>query len=278
MFAKLQNSWQLVKASAQVLKADKELMVFPAVSGIALIIVSATFFLPLFVLGEGFSASGFEVMAYVLMFLFYFAQYTVIIFFNSALVGAALIRLDGGDPTVGDGLRIAWSHIGPILGYAAIASTVGMLLRAAKEKSGSFGKLVIGLLGVGWSLITYLVVPVLVTQKIGPVDAIKESATILKRTWGEQIVGNAGVGFVFMMFHILWTVVFIPSIILTATTGNPWLIGTVVAVGVLGYLTIALLGATLGGIYSAALYRYATTGQTALFETKLLEGAFRQKT
>ena len=29
-----------------------------------------------------------------------------------------MIRLEGGDPTVGDGLRIASSKLGSILGYA----------------------------------------------------------------------------------------------------------------------------------------------------------------
>ena len=277
MLAKLSNSWQLVKASANVLKADKELVVFPAVSGLALLLVSATFILPLFVVGNGFDVEGIGIIAYILLFLFYFVQYSVIFFFNSALVGAALIRLDGGDPTVGDGLRIAWQHIGSILGYAAIASTVGLLLQTAKERSNTLGRIVIGFIGVGWNLITFLVVPVLVTQKVGPIDAIKESAAILKRTWGEQIVGNVGVGFVFGLFHLAWSILVVPAIIFAGMSGNPWLIVPVIAVGVIGYLVLSLLGATLSGIYSAALYRFATTGQSALFEQDLLEGAFRRQ-
>ncbi len=277
MFTKLQNSWNLVKASARVLSADKELVFFPAISGLALLLVSASFIAPLFVFGSGFEVQGAGVIGWVLLFLFYMVQYTVIFFFNSALVGAALIRLDGGDPTVGDGLRIAKSHFGSILGYAAIASTVGLILQGARERSNGLGSMVVGMLGVGWNLVTFLVVPVLVTHNVGPIDAIKESARILKQTWGEQIVGNAGVGFVFGFFHVLWTIIVVPSIIFAAMSGNPWLIVPVIVVGVLGYLTLALIGATLSGIYSAALYRFATSGQSALFDQRLLEGAFRQK-
>ncbi len=277
MFAKLQNSWSLVKASAKVLSADKELLIFPAISGLALLLVSASFVVPLFIFGSGFELQGAGVLGWVLLFLFYFVQYTVIFFFNSALVGAALIRLDGGDPTVNDGLRIAWSHLGSILGYAAIASTVGLILQAARERSNGLGRLVVGFLGVGWNLVTFLVVPVLVTHNLGPIDAIKESAAILKRTWGEQIVGNAGVGFVFGAFHVLWTIALVPTLIFAGMAGGAWLIVLVIAIGVLGYLTLALIGAALSGIYSAALYRFATSGQSELFDNNLLEGAFHRK-
>ena len=100
MFEKVSRSWELVKASASVLRADKELMLFPVLSSLATLLVLATFALPIFafkLFDHGFNAVG-----AVLGFLFYFCQYAVIVFFNSALVGAATIRLEGGDPTVSD--------------------------------------------------------------------------------------------------------------------------------------------------------------------------------
>ena len=106
----------------------------------------------------------------------------MIFYFNAALVGAAMIRLEGGDPTVSDGLRIANSKLGAILGYAAIAATVGIVLRMIEERLGIVGRWVVGLLGVAFTLATFLVVPLLVSRNIGPVDAVKESATLLKKT------------------------------------------------------------------------------------------------
>jgi hypothetical protein len=106
------------------------------------------------------------------MFAFYLVQYFVMFFFNSALVGAAMIRLDGGDPTVGDGLRIARGKWLQILGYAAIAATVGMALRAVEQRAGFIGRIVVGLVGVAWTLATFLTVPVLVARDIGPIDAV----------------------------------------------------------------------------------------------------------
>ena len=109
MFEKLSRSWELVKASAAVLRSDKELMLFPVLSGIATLVVLATFLLPMLALRV--FADGFGIGGAVFGFLFYFCQYTVIIFFNCALVGAAMIRLDGGDPTLRDGFDAAKSRL-----------------------------------------------------------------------------------------------------------------------------------------------------------------------
>src|SRR5690606_12092796 len=148
---------------------------------------------------------------YLFGFLFYLCQYFVIFFFNTALVGAAMIRLEGGDPTVSDGLRIARERMGAILGYAAIAATVGLVLRALEERAGFLGRIVIGLIGLAWTLATFLVVPVLVSQNVGPVEALKESVRLLKRSWGENLAGNVGIG---LAFGLITAVVAIVSIVL----------------------------------------------------------------
>ncbi|MEO8502050.1 MAG: DUF6159 family protein, partial [Vicinamibacteria bacterium] len=201
MFQRLSNSWSLVKASAAVLNADKELMLFPAVSAVLSILVLVTFAVPSVLAGlfdaTALRESGFPLAGYVVAFLFYVVQYFVIFFCNTALVGAALIRLRGGDPTVADGFRLASSRLKPILGYALIAATVGMILRAVSERSGWLGRLVVSLIGLAWNVATFLVVPVLAAENIGPIDAVKKSSEYLRKTWGEQIIGNIGMGSVF---------------------------------------------------------------------------------
>src|SRR6476659_201624 len=218
MFERISNSWELVKASAAVLRSDKELVVFPIVSAIGSMIVLATFAIPMFLAGVFDSmyvdGKGFQPLGMLVAFLFYLVQYTVIFFANTALVGAALIRLRGGDPTVADGFRIASQRLGPILGYALIAATVGTVLRVITERVGIIGRIVISLIGFAWAIATYLVVPVLAAEDIGPVDAVKRSAELLKRTWGEQLVGNAGMGAVFGLITFGLFLVAIPLIIL----------------------------------------------------------------
>lgn len=283
MFARLSRSWTLVKASASVLNQDKELLVFPLVSMGALSLVVLAFALPMFGLGvlDGMTAGQdgrVQVGVYVVAFLFYFSQYCVIFYFNTALVGAAMIRLDGGNPTLGDGLRIATSRLGTIVGYAFISATVGVVLRAIQERVGIVGKIVVGLLGVGWAIATYLVVPVLAAQKIGPVDAIKESASLLRKTWGENLIGQAGLGFAFGLIF-LGVIGFSFALLVAAfTTGSVAIIVTAGVVAILAIGMTALVQAALTGIYAAALYRYATKGEdTRGFSSETLKLAFAPK-
>ena len=281
MFERLSRSWGLIKASAGVLAKDKELLVFPLLSAACTLLVAAAFLLPALGLGalDGLGAGGgVSFAAYLLAFLFYLVQYFVIFFFNTALVGAAMIRLEGGDPTLRDRLRIASGMLVPILGYAAIAATVGMLLRAVQERAGFIGKLVSGALGVAWTLASFLVVPVLVARDIGPIDAVKESALLLKKTWGENLIGQGGVGLVFGLLFFLLALVGVAAIVAAAMTGSGTLIVLVVALVIAAMLLAALIQAALAGIYSAALYRYAVgEGGSEGFDAQLLGQAFRAK-
>ena len=276
---RLSNSFALVKASAHVLRLDKELMLFPVMSGISTILVCATFVAPIAATGgwELFTADGQGgYVPLAIMFGFYVVLYAVIFFFNAALVGAALIRLDGGDPTVGDGLAIASKRMGSILGYAVIAATVGMILRMIAERSGFLGRLVAGLVGMAWTLATYLAVPVLVTKDIGPLDAVKESAMIFKRTWGEQVVGNFGMGWAIFLMVLAWTAVSALALYVSANL-VPVAVIPAIGVAVLGYVVLGLFGSALNGVYTAALYRYAMTGEVANFDPSIMGNAFRPK-
>lgn len=280
MFEKFSRSWALVKASADVLRSDKELLVFPALSSICCLIVAASFFVPAFLGGlfEGADRHHLTPGAAVLLFAFYFVQYFVIIFFNSALIGAALIRLRGGDPTVADGFRIAASKLTTILGYAAISATVGMVLRALQERAGFIGRWIAGLIGLAWTIATFLAVPVLVSQDVGPFDAVKRSAELLKKTWGENLVGNGGIGIVFMLFHLAIVLVGLLLLGAAISTQSAVLIGSAVTLIVVAILLLALLQAALQGIYAAALYRYAEDGSAGgAFDGAMVASAFKVK-
>jgi len=272
MFDKFSRSWDLAKASAAVLRSDKELLLFPVLSGLAAMVLMATFVLPIFALRLFESGNG--VIGGILGFAFYFCSYTIAFFFNSALVGAALIRLEGGDPTVADGLAAARSRLGTILGYAAIAATVGMLLQMLKQKDNLAVRLIGSGLGVAWTLSTFLVVPVLVAENVGPIDSIKQSAALLKRTWGENAIGQVGLGAVFGLLMIATIVVGV-ALVIAAATLSPELAIAVAVLAVLAAVLLGIVQSALSAIYSAALYRYATVGEApAGFEGTAIATAF----
>ncbi len=283
------RSWELVKASYEVLKQDKELLWFPVMSTVGTIIVTILFFIPLASTGllEVMSSGAGEemtqgqmIMGLIIAFLFYLVMYTVIIFSQVALIGAAMIRLNGGDPTVRDGFRIASERIGAILGYAAISATVGMILQAIRGNEDNFvGQIVASLLGTAWSIITFLVVPVLVIEKVGPIQAIKRSTQLLKKTWGEQLIASAGIGLVgFLATLAVAFVIGAPLLLIASAINSTAITILAVLIVVVVIMGISLFFSTLSGIFQAALYRYATEGTAGeFFPESTLSGAFQHK-
>ncbi|WP_460712517.1 DUF6159 family protein [Lysobacter terrae] len=275
MFDRFSRSWELAKASAAVLRSDKELMLFPIISGLLTLVVLATFLLPVWALR--LFTDGFNLVGALVVFAFYFCQYAVILFCNCALVGAAMIRLDGGDPTLADGFNAAKARLPAILGYAAIAATVGLVLKRMKDDDNLLMRILGSGLGAAWTLATFLVVPVLVSQNVGPIDALKQSASLLKRTWGENAIGNVGIG---VFFGLLSFGIILIGALLAYVAAQVSMV-LAIGVGVVFVIALLLLGvyqAALSGIYSAALYRFATQGEApAAFRGLQLEHAFQPK-
>lgn len=279
MMERFRRSLELTRASFAVLRADKELLLFPLVSFLVLVVVLLTFAVPFILIAAGSetnpTATNVELL--VVGFLFYVVAYTVMFFFNTALVGSALIRLDGGDPKLRDGLRIAISRLPQIVAYAIIAATVGQILRWISERAGLLGSLLAGLLAFGWSVLTFLVVPVLAAEGIGPIAAIRRSGELLRKTWGEQLVGGIGISVVFGVLALIFFVIgFVLMLVLASISVTALVIGIVAMVLVIGF--ILLIGAALQGIFTASLYRYATKGDSGtMFRAETLAAAFKSK-
>ena len=286
---KIRRSWALVKSSWSVLKADKELALFPIVSGIcvamAIAVIAGGFLL---VTGEGArevadrfdegSNQSWSVGDLVTLFIIYFVTVLIATFFNAALIGATLIRLRGGDPTFRDGLRMASGRIGSILGYSAIAATVGVVLQLIRSKSNAVGDLAAGVLGIAWGVATFLVVPVLVAEDVGPADAIKRSGSLLKKTWGEQVVGNVSLGLIGFLASAVVAAIGLGLIWLATSIGSTVAIGGAITVLVILVAIVAVIFSALNAIYKAAVYEYAADGiASGAFGQDAMRHAFHQK-
>lgn len=283
MFERISNGWALAKQSWRVLMLDKEMLVFPLLSGIACLIVLASFGVPILMgmdqieqMAEQNEGLG-QVLLWGVLFLFYFANYFVIVFFNSALVACAIIRFRGGDPTVMDGLRTASHRMPQIVAWALVSATVGIILRAIESRSEKVGQIVSGLLGGAWSIATYFVVPVLVVEQVGPVDAVRRSFGILKKAWGESLAAGFSIG---LITFLLCFVAMIPVVagVVALEAGQTVLAVLGIAVGAICLMLIALINSALDAILLGALYLYAADGEVPeQFDGAVLEAAFHRK-
>ena len=272
------NRWSrslaLARQSVEVLRGNPALMAFPVVSGAVSLSVSASFFLPLAFLYWGHAPERIGPGGYALMAAYYLVSYFVVIFFNVGLAHCTYASLRGERPTFGDGVRFAASRLRTILGWTFLSATVGLVLQFIGERTGLIGRIIVGLLGAAWNIVTYLVVPVLAVEDKGPVAALKESTGLLKRTWGEQLIGEGGVGLVFTMAALLP----IAPFILACVTGSAGLIIAAAVLAVLYWVVLAVVASSVAGVYRTALYVYATTGAApAGFDAGAFGSAFRSK-
>jgi hypothetical protein len=188
---------------------------------------------------------------YAWLFLWYCTNYFVIFFFNCALAACAQIRFQGGEPTLGAGLAQAGWKIPSILIWAVVASTVGMILHAIEDRSSWLAKFVTAALGIAWAMATYLIVPVLIFEDAGVFGSIQRSSALLRETWGEQIVSGFSFGLPLLILAI-------PGILLGMVGFKLHPLGFLIAVPYL--LLLSAVMSTVRGIFTVALYRYATGG------------------
>jgi ABC-type multidrug transport system fused ATPase/permease subunit len=278
---KIKRSWELTKASLNVLKHDKELIVFPIISAVMMVVITLTFLIPTLVGNflDQIINTGIPFFGYVVLFLFYLVQYFVVYFMSTALVGAAMIRLRGGNPTLKDGFQIALHRISPILGWSLVSATVGVILKMlsnqSKEKGRGLASMLSSLLGAAWSVLTFLVVPVIAVEGLGPIEAVKRSWELLKRSWGEQIVGTMSIGLIFLLIGLAGGGVLVNiGVGLFILLDNVWPVAIIGILLVILIMILSLLNTTLNGIFSASVYAYASEGRVGLIEERLLQNAF----
>jgi hypothetical protein len=213
-----------------------------------------------------------QVAYYAVLFGFYFCNYFIMVFFNAAIVACAAVRLGGGAPTISDGLGAAASRLPVIIGWALLSTTVGLVLRIIEDRSEKVGQFVAGLLGMAWTVVSFLAVPILVVENKGPFAALKESTVLLKKTWGEQLTSNFSFGLIFFLLAI-------PAfglIFLGVFAGVSATMIVCVGLGVLYLIVLALVQSALQAIFQTALYLYARDGQVPEgFRAGVLEGALK---
>ena len=208
-----------------------------------------------------------------MVFILYLGLAFFATFFNVCSVYTTRVRFEGGNATFMESIKFALGKIHGIFIWSLISATVGLLLRIldkvcekAQESDnlvtsilGFIGSIIVSMFGVGWGLITAFVIPLMVYQDIGPIDAIKRSGAIFKKTWGESLIRDLGVGLIGSVITILGSAIFAGLGFLVAGMGKI-AITTVTISGII-YITLCVtIFSLLGIIFNTALFVYADKG------------------
>lgn len=282
---RISTSIEIMKASLGVVRKDKSLAWLPVLSFAASAVTMAIFAGGIFltvdldheVLPDGVRAEGtMSPLGYVLIVAMYLVLAFVTIFFNAALISGARERLEGGNPTLDSALAGATSRLGLIFRWSLVSATVSMVLNAIQREGGLLGRIAGGLAGIAWSLVTFLVLPVMVIEGLGVKAALGRSKDLFVRTWGEQVVGNVAIGL--LSFLAILPGIALAGIGVALAPTSVAITVTCVALAVVWIGVVLTVSAATNGVFQTALYLYAANGAPpAGFDGPDLSLAFRPK-
>jgi hypothetical protein len=272
-FDRLSNGWKISMNSFKVLKENKQLVVFPILSGISLLLILGSF-ITVVLAAAGWNVDAVnepgETTSILYLFLYYLVNYFVVVFFNTALVHCSRLYFHGEEVTIEKGLRFSMSRIGTIFAWSMFAATVGTILRLIEENAGWIGKLIIGLIGVIWSIATFFVVPVIAYENAGPLEAFKRSSQLMKQKWGESI----GAGFSFGLVQIVALIVVGVPLFVIGALVHP-VIGIILAA--LGALIVMAIISAAQTIFISAVYHNVTGDPVKQFNQQMIDNLFEPK-
>ncbi|MDX6522741.1 MAG: hypothetical protein QOI17_254 [Gaiellales bacterium] len=275
---RFQRSFRLLSESLAIVRADRSLLLFPVLSAVFTVLAVVLIFVPAALLAGVALSAGRPHATLALLAASALAGYAataVATYFNVALASCAARSFHGEQTNVGEGLRAANARIGSILLWALIAALVGTIARAVEQRAGVLGNIVAGLLGAAWAVATYFVVPVLAFEQVGPADAVRRSLQTVRRSWGESLIGNVGLGIA--GFVLMLPLVLLGLIGAGMVSQHPGAGVALLAVTALLFVALMVVGSAMGQVYKTAVYLYATNGEVVGYSSELLEGAFREK-
>ncbi len=278
-----QRSWEILKMSLDVMKKDKELLLFPLIGGIFSVLFIIAMIFPIVIVAPAQNAVGAGLSLYAVIFLIYFGLAIIATFFNTCVVYTVKKRFNGDNATFFESIKFAFSRIHLILAWGAISATVGLLLTILDEiaeRMGGIGELVISvirsLLGAVWSIITLFVIPAMVYHNVGPIDAIKRSTKALKDTWGESLIRYYGLGIIQIILIVVG--VLIGIILALLTISIPFLFYTVILLSIIYLVAVIVFFNVANTIFNTALYVYADTGKPPkAYNSDVIKNAFAKK-
>jgi len=270
--SRVRRGWALTKKSWGLLREHPALLRFPLYGGVATILCAIVVVGPgLYLIEDGKAAFGGPLAVIGFYLLAMIGTY-----FSVGLAAAADMIFQGREARVADGLGVARTRFAQIAGWAAVSATIGLVL-SALENQGAVGEIVGRLLAVGWSLITFLAVPVIALEGTGPFQTLKRSAGLFGSRWGQQVTGNIAIGGAVLLFGVL------PSALLIFVGFLVWASASfagalLLVIGVIGLAISMLISSALSNIFGVALYRYALDGNAVGgFTPQELESAVRTK-
>ncbi|MRJ77244.1 hypothetical protein GEV29_11910 [Aeromicrobium sp. SMF47] len=268
-----------MRATFALLRQDKQMLSLPFIGMVVGAIAAVISFCLGYGIGWLVTGHRGEVACYAGAALAGLGATIVSVYFQTALVIGANHRADGGEPTARSCLRAAWRLKWTILAWSVVTATVGFVLQMIEERLSFLGSLLNFVGGMAWGVATFVVVPVLVAEDVGPVTAIRRSTVVLRDTWGTSLRTAVRGGALAIVSWVAAISLLVAGAVMVFSGPSRLLVLGValMAVGAVAMIVVGSLVGAVGAYARALIYRYAVGLPTPGVDTVLLAGAFRSK-
>ncbi len=257
MFGRIKQGWQLTKKAWSVVRSQPQLAKLPLTGGILALVAAIVLAVPGILL-IGSDADATRAVGYVLIALGAYASSFLIIYYNVILAAAANDALEGREPDLVAARTVARNRVPTIAGWALVSALISLVLAVLRDRGGLPGRIAASLGAALWGLVTFLVIPVLALEGIGPVEAIKRSSTLVRQRWGQQVTGNFVIGGISGIATLIGVVMAGVGVALVAAGSTAGVAGgaLLVIVGVVVAIGAAVFGGATRGVFGVALYHF----------------------
>jgi hypothetical protein len=111
--------------------------------------------------------------------------------------------------------------------------------------------------GLAWTVATFMVIPVLAFENVGPIEALKRSSSIFRQRFGTVARGALRFGVLFIGLSLAAVAVGVLGVMIAAG-GLPAVGIPVVVLGVIGVIGVGMYASAAGMYMRTILYRFAT--------------------
>lgn len=299
---RFERSWLLLKSSLSIIGRNKQLLVFPLVTVICTAAIVLFFMGPPILRPTGhpytsaehwksisdslFTETGGGGRAHFTLtrgamvyagFLYFIAMF-IGTFFNVAFYHEILAALKGQTVSLGRGLKFAFSKLGSIFMWTLFAGLVGLIIKIIEERLDWVGQIIGRLVGLAWSVAAVFVIPVIVSEEgnANPLAVLQKSAGVLKRTWGEALIGYAGLSTANTLVAVGSLIWLGGMIAISVALHNFVLIPIAVVAWVCALFIWSYVAGVASNVYRGALYLYASEGVVAQpYSQEILDMAWK---
>jgi hypothetical protein len=257
MFARIRQGWELTKKAWSVIRSNPRLAKLPLIGGILALIAAVVFAVPGIILASSDSDAT-RITGYVLIAVGSYLASFIVIYYNVILAAAANDALEGREPDLAAAKSIARHRIPVIASWALLSAIVSVIFSILRDRGGQVGRIAASLGSTIWGLITFLVVPILALEGLGPIAAVKRSTSLFKQRWGQQVTGNLVIGGISTIATVVGVVIAAVGVFLLAggTSGGAVLGGVLIVLGIVVAIAAAVFGGATRGVFGVALYHY----------------------